>query len=372
MALQGIDALYGSGYTPHWLQGFIGNSGDLSQGQQLHGYTMGANGAPQWWLSGDQAVSHSGMGDASQEQWAAPQEFRSYADSPAAKAAHSGLWSRLNGTPYDSYNAATGERSGTGTWSGLEDSDSLDQIMMAAVGAALGGIGAFGGAGGVASGVEGAGVAGVGDAGWGMGLDSMGGIGGGSGAELLGGGGMAGGGGGMAAGGLDASLANGLNGADIMSDAFVSNGGFGAGGFGGTSGSYLSNLVNGTGSLGSRLLGGTGAGTGGGGAASTIAKAVGGGNGLLGTGASLLGGLLGSQGQEQESSSVRDIPAWLKPSVQDNIAKAMALRDQQMSPAATAGWQNISNVGQGLLGQPIAGNGYGKVGVAPSFSMIRR
>ena len=205
MALQGIDAPYGQSETPAWLQelGFIGGPGQVSQGQQLHGYT-GTNGTPQqWWMSGDQAVSHSGMGDASQEQWALPTEYRSYADSEAATAAHSGLWSRLNGTNYDIYDAATGEKTGTGIWEGLEDSDNMDQIMMAVVGAALGGIAAFGGAGGVAGAAEGGGVAGVGDAGWGMGLDS---VTGGSGAELLGGGAASGGGSFIP--GVDSQLAN--------------------------------------------------------------------------------------------------------------------------------------------------------------------
>ncbi len=175
-------------------------------------------------------------------------------------------------------------------------------------------------------------------------------------------GGLGSGAGSLAGAAGDASLMNGLNGADIMSDAFVSNGGYGAGGFGGTNGSYMSNLLSGTGNFSDRLMGGTGAGStsGAGSAISTAAKAAGGSSNLLGAGASLLGALTGAKGQEQESTSVRDIQEWLKPFVQKNLGYASGLLDKQMAPGYMQGYDDMRTKGQNLLSQPIAGNGFSR------------
>jgi hypothetical protein len=171
------------------------------------------------------------------------------------------------------------------------------------------------------------------------------------------------GGGGAVAGGIgDATTAGYLNGADIMSNTFAANGGIGAGGFGGTSGSYMSNLLNGAGDIASRVAGNTGAANAAG-TASTVANAAGtakAGMSLLGPAATLLGGIAGAQGQENEQSTTRDVPEWLKPYVQKNLGYAGSLLDQQMQPGAMAGYDQMRNVGQGLLSQPMAGNGFSK------------
>jgi hypothetical protein len=168
-----------------------------------------------------------------------------------------------------------------------------------------------------------------------------------------------------AAGGAGEGLMNGLNGADLMSDAFVANGGVGAGGFGGTSGSYMSNLLGGSGDLGSRVIGGTGAGsTAAGTAASTAAStAAGSGGGLLGKalgiGSTLLGAAAGAKGQEQSSTTARDIPEWLKPYITGQ-GGLLSQTQQQLaasrSPERMAQWDQMRNVSMGLLNQPIAGN----------------
>lgn len=80
----------------------------------------------------------------------------------------------------------------------------------------------------------------------------------------------------------------------------------------------------------------------------------------LGIGASLLGGALGSQGQKAEQSSTRDIPDWLKPYVTNTLTKAQGLFDTQMSPEYQQRWTNLGNQAQGLLAQPMAGNGFNR------------
>lgn len=162
--------------------------------------------------------------------------------------------------------------------------------------------------------------------------------------------------------GADSGLMNGLNGSDIMSDAFVSNGGYGAGGFGGTNGSYMSNLLGGSGDLGSRIMGGTGAGgAGGAGAAGSAATNLLGGNGsnLLGIGSTLLGAAAGAKGQEQSSSTTRDIPEWLKPYITGQgglLSQTQQQLTASRSPERMAQWDQIRNTGMGLMNAPIAGN----------------
>ena len=160
--------------------------------------------------------------------------------------------------------------------------------------------------------------------------------------------------------GAGADLMNGLNGSDIMSDAFVANGGYGAGGFGGTSGSYMSNLLGGSGDLGSRIMGGTGAGsTTAGTAASTAASAAGKGSSLLGAGATLLGAAAGAEGQDASSSTTRDIPEWLKPYVTGQgglLSQTQQQLNTSRSPERMAQWDQMRNTGLGLMNAPIAGN----------------
>lgn len=80
----------------------------------------------------------------------------------------------------------------------------------------------------------------------------------------------------------------------------------------------------------------------------------------LGVGASLLGGALGSQGQQAEQSSTRDIPEWLKPYVTNTLDKSQSLFNTQMSPEYQQRWTNLGNQAQGLLAQPMAGNGFSR------------
>lgn len=267
--------------------------------------------------------------------------------------------SRLNGTPTDYYNL-TGEHTGSGVLSNLSDHNSAmdwGPFAMAAIPFALAAAGVAAGAAGAGTGAGlGGGGAVAGDAflPGALGAGYEGGALTGLEAYAAGGGGL-----GATGAGVDSSLLNGLNGSDLMSDAFVSNGGYGAGGFGGTNGTYLSNLVNGTGSLGSRVMGGTGAG-GTGGTGGSLLSSLGGNSNLLGTGASLIGGLLGSQGQQGESSSTRDVPEWLKPAIAKQLGYAGTLLDQQMAPGYLQGYQDMRNVGQGLLNQPVAGNGFSR------------
>lgn len=152
----------------------------------------------------------------------------------------------------------------------------------------------------------------------------------GGGAGGVGAGGGAGGGGGSLANYTGGTELNGLNGSDIMSDAFDANGAIGKGGFGGTDGSLIGSITGGS-------LSGAG-------------KYI----------APLLGGLLGSKGQKNEQTSTRDIPEWLKPYVQKNLGYASGLLDKQMAPGYLQGYDDMRAKGQGLLNQPIAGNGFNK------------
>lgn len=161
-----------------------------------------------------------------------------------------------------------------------------------------------------------------------------------------------------AGGGYEGGL-NALNGSDIMSDQFVANGGYGSGGFGGTSGTYVDNLINGEGLLSSRVMGGTGAG-GASTAASTVANTAGGASNWLGPAATIAGAALGSQGRQSEQTTAKDIPEWLKPSVMGLLGQADALRNRQMAPGYLQGYDDMRSVGQGLLNQPVAGNGFNK------------
>lgn len=97
------------------------------------------------------------------------------------------------------------------------------------------------------------------------------------------------------------------------------------------------------------------------------AAAGGGGSGLFGTGltgsqllggaSTLLGGATGAQGQQKTQTETKDIPEWLKPYVNKMLGYSGGLLDKQMAPGYLQGYDDMRRVGQGLLNQPVAGNG---------------
>lgn len=91
------------------------------------------------------------------------------------------------------------------------------------------------------------------------------------------------------------------------------------------------------------------------------------GSNLLGAGATLLGAAAGAKGQEQSTSTAKDIPEWLKPSVMKQLGYAGGLLDKQMAPGYMAGYDQMRTIGQGLLNQPIAGNGFDMFMQRPRF-----
>jgi hypothetical protein len=86
----------------------------------------------------------------------------------------------------------------------------------------------------------------------------------------------------------------------------------------------------------------------------------GGAKSLLGPAATLLGGAAGAQGQENEQSTTRDVPEWLKPYVTKNLEYAGGLLDKQMQPGYLQGYDDMRTRGQSLLNAPMAGNGFPK------------
>lgn len=138
-----------------------------------------------------------------------------------------------------------------------------------------------------------------------------------------------------------ASSADYQNGSDIMSSNFDANGAYGAGGFGGGSGSWLSSLINSVGGSGSsygRIL------------------------------SSLLGGALGSHGTQTTTSTQRTLDPRMVPYVYGNgtsdnpgiLGYTQSLLHDQMQPGALQGYTDMQNVGRGLLNQPVAGNGFNR------------
>lgn len=177
-------------------------------------------------------------------------------------------------------------------------------------------------------------AAGPGDALWGMGLDSV-----------------TGGGGALEAMGTGAGAAGG--GATM--------GGYGAGSSAGMAApAGLGAASSGTGIYGAGTAG-----------AGSLLSGITGNSNLLGTGATLLGGLLGSKGQQSESSSTKTMDPRLAPYVYGGDGQTGLLQyaqqtlDRQMAPGYLQGYDDMRSVGQGLLNQPIAGNGYGRVGMFP-------
>jgi hypothetical protein len=129
------------------------------------------------------------------------------------------------------------------------------------------------------------------------------------------------------------------NGSDIMSDNFDVNGAHGAGGFGGSNGTWWSSVIN--------ALGGSNSGYG----------------RIL---TSLLGGALGSHGTQTTTSTQRTIDPRMVPYVYGSgsnpgiLGYTSSLLHDQMQPGALQGYTDMQNVGRGLLNQPVAGNGFNR------------
>lgn len=165
------------------------------------------------------------------------------------------------------------------------------------------------------------------------------------------------------------------------------NGGFGAAGAGAGSGASGA-LPTGGGAL---DFGGAGATVGGpmsiGGANGTALSALApettggglsslfsGGSGLGGLGSLLgpaLGGLLGSKPTTTGTTSTKNLPGYLQPSVTGLLAQTDALRNKLMAPGAMQGYDDMRSAGQNMLNAPIAGNGVGKVAYPTQFGFKR-
>lgn len=87
--------------------------------------------------------------------------------------------------------------------------------------------------------------------------------------------------------------------------------------------------------------------------------------GLLGPAATALGAIAGAQGVNKEQTDTRKTDPRVDPYLfgaagsPGLLQYTQGLLNQQMSPAGMAGYQNMQSVGQGLLSNPIAGNGFG-------------
>ena len=84
-------------------------------------------------------------------------------------------------------------------------------------------------------------------------------------------------------------------------------------------------------------------------------------SGLLQGAAGLVGALAGSKGVQKNVTDTKKMDPRLDGAVygdQGLVPRSQALLAQQMSPQGQAGWQNMKQMGQGLLSNPIAGNGY--------------
>jgi len=115
---------------------------------------------------------------------------------------------------------------------------------------------------------------------------------------------------------------------------------------------------------------GVGSGGVGGGMGTTLAGTAGGalkavtGDKTLATLAALGGGLLGSQGKTKDETTTKTMDPRLNDAVYGPngvVQMAQGLLAKQMAPEYQAGFDQMRNTGLGLLQQPIAGNGVGKV-----------
>ena len=82
---------------------------------------------------------------------------------------------------------------------------------------------------------------------------------------------------------------------------------------------------------------------------------------LLGPALSLAGAVAGSKGVNKNVTQTQKMDPRLDGAVygdQGLVPRAQGLLAQQMSPQGQAGYMNMQNVGQGLLSNPMAGNGY--------------
>jgi hypothetical protein len=83
----------------------------------------------------------------------------------------------------------------------------------------------------------------------------------------------------------------------------------------------------------------------------------------LGLAATALGGLAGAQGQDNTQTAERKMDPRLDDAVYGAgglVPRTQGLLASQMSPERMAEWRKMQTVGQGLLGQPVAGNGFNR------------
>ena len=222
----------------------------------------------------------------------------------------------------DQYSIYDGQGTDTGS-RGTYLADWSPEALAAKYTAALLGAGAAGGmfAGQGIPGLVGGSAGGPGSAGWGMGLDS---VTGGSGALEAMGGGSAAMGGGTAA--------------------------MGAGGGSGAIGTMAPLELMPTGMGEYALPGAMSMGTGATG--SLLGKA-------LGIGSGLLGAVSGAQGQNQSSTTTREMTPELKPYIFGENGLLPQVQQQLLasrSPERMAQWDQIRNTGLGLLNRPMVGN----------------
>lgn len=156
-------------------------------------------------------------------------------------------------------------------------------------------------------------------------------VGGGSAAMGAGGTGL----GGLEAGFLGDATAAGYGGLDAASAATMGGGASVNGGMALGAGGMGSTLANGLTAAGSALAG----------------------SGLLGPLATVAGAALGAKGQESNQTINKELPEYLRGPVTDLISRGQGLLASQM-PIAAAQGALLRNTGQGLLSQPVAGNGF--------------
>jgi hypothetical protein len=130
----------------------------------------------------------------------------------------------------------------------------------------------------------------------------------------------------------------------------------GAGAYGAGSSAGMQGLAGSTAAFDGAMAGGSGlAGVGAGtaaGGAGLLGKA-------LGIGSTLLGAAAGAKGQDASSTQTKDIPEWLKPYITGQgglLSQTQQQLTASRSPERMAQWDQMRNVGMGLLNQPIAGN----------------
>lgn len=81
----------------------------------------------------------------------------------------------------------------------------------------------------------------------------------------------------------------------------------------------------------------------------------------LKVGSSLLGAVAGSQGVKSNETISKNMNPQVAPYVYGGLLPGVqGLLAQQSSPQAQQGWQQVQNAALGLLGQPVAGNGFSR------------